>query len=54
MDRFPRTIKSPEPKEKIKELAIAAASDCYVTNTLKRSSRVTGKVFFNGEPLTDL
>jgi uncharacterized OsmC-like protein len=47
-------IKSPEPKEKIKELAIAAAGDCYVTNTLKRSSRVTGKVLLNGEFLTDL
>ncbi len=44
-------ITSSEPADKIKELASAAANDCYVTNTLKRSCKVTGKVFLNGENL---
>jgi uncharacterized OsmC-like protein len=47
-------ISSPEPPEKIKELALAAAGDCYVTNTLKRSCEVTGKVLLNGVELTEL
>lgn len=47
-------ITSPEPQGRIKELAEAAAGDCYVTNTLKRSCRVTGKVMLNGESLMDL
>lgn len=44
-------ITSPEPSNKIKELASAAASDCYVTNTLKLSCKVTGRVLLNGETL---
>jgi len=47
-------IKSPEPKEKIKELAVAAASDCYVTNTLKRSCEVKGRVMLNGEMIAEV
>jgi len=47
-------VTSPESPERIKELASAAASDCYVTNTLKRSSKVTGRVILNGENLMDL
>lgn len=47
-------IASPEPPERVKELASAAAGDCYVTNTLKRSCKVTGRVLLNGEPLMDL
>jgi uncharacterized OsmC-like protein len=47
-------IASSDPADKIKRLASAAAGDCYVTNTLKRSCKVSGKVFLNGEPLMDL
>lgn len=47
-------IASPEPKDKIRELARAAAGDCYVTNTLKHSCKVAGKVILNGESLMDL
>lgn len=47
-------INSPEPAEKIKELALAAAGDCFVTNTLKRSCEVTGKIMLNGASLVDL
>lgn len=47
-------ITSPEPPERIKELGLAAAHDCYVTNTLKRTCKVSGHVFLNGEHLTDL
>ncbi|MDG6917138.1 MAG: OsmC family protein [Nitrososphaerota archaeon] len=47
-------VTSQEPADKIKELASAAASDCYVTNTLKRSCKVIGKIFLNGESLMEL
>lgn len=47
-------ITSPEPKERIRELASAAAGDCYVTNTLKASSKVRGRVLLNGEDLMTL
>ncbi|MDG6981475.1 MAG: OsmC family protein [Nitrososphaerota archaeon] len=47
-------VSSPEPADKIRDLARAAANDCYVTNTLKRSCRVTGKVVLNGQALVDL
>lgn len=47
-------IISQEPAEKVKELASAAARDCYVTNTLKRSCKVIGKIFLNGESLMEL
>lgn len=47
-------ISSLEPPEKIKELALAAAGDCYVTNTLKRSCEITGKIILNGESLVNL
>jgi uncharacterized OsmC-like protein len=47
-------ISSPESPDRIKELARAAASDCYVTNTLKRSSRVSGIIFHNGNKIDEL
>jgi len=47
-------ITSAETPERIKELASAAASDCYVTNTLKRSSKVTGRVILNGKNLMEI
>lgn len=47
--RFETKIVSRESPEKIKELALAAERDCYVTNTLKRACRVTGSIFLNGE-----
>jgi uncharacterized OsmC-like protein len=47
-------ITSSEPAEKIKALASASAGDCYVTNTLKRSSEVMGKVMLNGQLLAEL
>lgn len=47
-------IVSPEPSDKIRELASAAARDCYVTNTLKRSCKVTGRVLLNGQRLMGL
>ncbi len=51
---FEARILSPEPPERIRELARAAANDCYVTNTLKRACNVHGRVFLNGEHLVDL
>ena len=47
-------VRSPEPPDKIRELALAAAGDCYVTNTLKRSCKVVGKLILNGEHLMEL
>ena len=44
-------VASLEPADKIRELSSAAANDCYVTNTLKRACKVTGKIFLNGESL---
>ena len=38
---FEARISSPEPPERIRELARAAANDCYVTNTLKRAAGFT-------------
>jgi hypothetical protein len=46
--------KSPEPHSRIKNLARAAAGDCYVTNTLRSSCKVTGKAMLYGESLMDL
>ncbi len=51
--RFETRIASHESPEKIKELALAAEHDCYVTNTLKRACQVSGRVFLNGELLTE-
>jgi len=51
---FEARISSQEPPERIRELARAAANDCYVTNTLKRACRVHGRIFLNGEHLVDL
>jgi uncharacterized OsmC-like protein len=47
-------VESPEPEGKIRELAEAAANDCYVTNTLKRSCEVKGRVRLNGVTIAEL
>ncbi len=44
-------ISSPESAETIKRLAKNAADDCYVTNTLKRSCKVTGTIIHNGKKI---
>jgi uncharacterized OsmC-like protein len=46
-------IQSKEEDEQIKRLAKAAAEDCYVTNTLKRSCDVKGIVFHNGKVIDE-
>jgi uncharacterized OsmC-like protein len=46
-------ITSSESDETIKELALRAAEDCYVTNTLKRACRVTGIVVHNGTKIDE-
>ncbi len=50
---FETHIQSAEPLSRISELARRAEQECYVTNTLKKAARVSGKVFLNGQPLTD-
>ncbi|MBI3023785.1 MAG: hypothetical protein HYY68_08725 [Thaumarchaeota archaeon] len=47
--KFETRIGSRENPGRIKELAKATEHDCYVTNTLKRACRVSGRVFLNGE-----
>jgi uncharacterized OsmC-like protein len=42
-------ISSPEGEDTIRRLAKKAADDCYVTNTLKRSCKVTGTIIHNGK-----
>jgi len=44
-------INSPESEETIRRLAKQAADDCYVTNTLKRSCKVTGTIVHNGRKI---
>jgi len=44
-------ISSSESEETIRELAKKAADDCYVTNTLKRSCKVTGTIIHNGKQI---
>ncbi len=51
---FEVRVSSPESPERIKELAMAATNDCYVTNTLKRACSVHGRIFLNGEHLVDI
>ncbi len=46
-------IVSPEDEEKIKKLVSAAENDCYVTNTLKRTCKLTGHIYLNGESLIE-
>jgi uncharacterized OsmC-like protein len=46
-------IASPEGDEAIKDLAKAAAEDCYVTNTLREACTVKGLVFLNGKMLDE-
>lgn len=45
--KYTVNIKSSESNETIKNLARNAASDCYVTNTLKKACNVSGIVFHN-------
>jgi len=47
-------ISSPESPEKVKELATAAAGDCYVTNTLKKACKVSGRLILNGNEVLGL
>jgi uncharacterized OsmC-like protein len=44
-------IFSPEREETIKQLARKAADDCYVTNTLKTSCKVTGTIIHNDKKI---
>src|SRR5713101_173144 len=44
-------ISSPESEEKIRLLAKKAADDCYVTNTLKKSCKVTGTIIHNNKQI---
>ncbi len=44
-------ISAPESEETIRRLAKKAAEDCYVTNTLKRSCKVTGTIIHNGKKI---
>ncbi len=44
-------ISSPESEEMIRLFAKKAADDCYVTNTLKRSCKVTGTIIHNGKQI---
>jgi uncharacterized OsmC-like protein len=44
-------ISSPESEEPIRRLAKKAADDCYVTNTLKRSCKVTETIIHNGKKI---
>ncbi len=50
---FETRIQSTEPPSRIVELAKRAEKECYVTNTLKKAATVSGKVFLNGQPLTN-
>lgn len=44
-------LKSPESVERIRELTSNAASDCYITNTLKKACKVYGSLTLNGMDL---
>jgi uncharacterized OsmC-like protein len=46
-------IRSSEDDDRVKKLARMAADDCYVTNTLRRSSNVTGIIFHNGKKIDE-
>jgi len=46
-------ISSPESEETIRQLARKAADDCYITNTLKRSCKVTGAIIHNGRKIDE-
>ncbi len=50
---FETHIQSAEPPSQIFELARRAEQECYVTNTLKKAAKVSGRVFLNGQPLTE-
>jgi uncharacterized OsmC-like protein len=51
--KFEARISSQEDPKRIKELAQTAEHDCYVTNTLKRACRVSGRILLNGELLME-
>ncbi|MFQ6011213.1 MAG: OsmC-related (seleno)protein [Nitrososphaerales archaeon] len=46
-------IESPASVEKIKELVDYAEEGCFVLNTLKRGTKVTGTTFLNGTKILD-
>lgn len=50
---FETLIQTPEPPSRIFELARRAEHECYVTNTLKKAARVSGRVIVNGQLLAD-
>jgi len=47
------SIRSRQEDETIMKLARAAAEDCFATNTLKRSCKVTGTVIHNGKKIDE-
>ncbi len=47
------SISSDEKEETIRDLAMRAAEDCYVTNTLKRACPVTGVIIHNGKKIDE-
>ena len=49
---FETRIRSGDSLSQVLELARKAEHECYVTNTLKKAVRVSGKIFLNGELLT--
>ncbi len=50
---FETRVLSTESPSRILELAERAERECYVTNTLKKAARVTGRVFLNGKVLAE-
>ncbi len=50
---FEVKIASSNDDETIRKLARAAAEDCFVTNTLKRSIPVKGLIFHNGQKIDE-
>ena len=49
---FETHVTSLESQDRIRELAYRAEHECYVTNTMKKAAKVTGRVFLNGRLLT--
>ncbi|PSN94851.1 hypothetical protein B9Q04_17925 [Candidatus Marsarchaeota G2 archaeon BE_D] len=47
-------IQSPEKLDVIRELALKASADCYVTQTLKRACEVRGHLLLNGVDIGEI
>ncbi|MDS0257590.1 OsmC family protein [Thermoplasmatales archaeon AK] len=45
------SVTSPDSVDAIRKLALNAASDCYVTNTLSKACSVRGSLVLNGNPV---